>query len=448
MEESSNPLQNRHLFMTMKRSSPMEVTAIARDPQCTIKQGTYLTDQQAGDLTTTFNKESVEQLTTKGTISPEVGTALLSIFEDQEKRLDLMKLVQESEDSPDKESYLKRLESDLQKDPRLQLNAVRHLLAVQTMSSSKIPDELYYGIDQENCFFIAKVLTDRLRYIPELLKKSEVFTLPHEGNSRYLIRSSKELTKDIGEIGLSHAFTLPPGQTIEDYFNQYIDDMQAAIKFLLAYWAVATAMGNYQYLTPITTIIAVTTSKDRKSSISIKEKKRFWALSKLLGSTQFVFKCKIGDEYINFNRPLLDLSITASFSKDQEISKGYPDKVMPCVLSPELKEAALRVTEISKGTLLLNKENIFFALYPQARASQISKNTFTEIDEKFAMEQAGLSRTYKSNPRMARKILKEKLKAIEEANAISGFEVSKKGTIKMNFRQTKADAKKQAKRLK
>ena len=48
-----------------------------------------------------------------------------------------------------------------------------------------------------------------------------------------MIRSSMKL-KNIGEIGLSYAFTLAPDQTLEAAFIKYNDDMQDALKVLLA----------------------------------------------------------------------------------------------------------------------------------------------------------------------------------------------------------------------
>ena len=122
--------------------------------------------------------------------------------------------------------------------------------------------------------------------------------------------------------------------------------------------------------------------------------------------------------------------------QNQEIKNGYPDKVIPRVLNPILKKTAYYVTEISKGTLLLRPEDILLALYPQARASQRRKDNFTKIDEVYAMELAGLSGTYKSNPRMARKKLKEKLNKMQEANSISGWEKSENGGyVLLNYRK-------------
>ena len=87
------------------------------------------------------------------------------------------------------------------------------------------------------------------------------------------------------------------------------------------------------------------------------------------------------------------------------------------------------------------------ALYPQTRASQKRKDTETRIDEEFAMEIAGLSGTYKSNPRRARKILKEKLNKMQEANSISGWSILKptakneKCYVLLNYRKSRKKTK-------
>lgn len=81
------------------------------------------------------------------------------------------------------------------------------------------------------------------------------------------------------------------------------------------------------------------------------------------------------------------------------------------------------------------------AIYPQARAKQREKAQFTNIDEKYAIQLAGLSATYKSNPRMARKKLKEKLDKIQAANAISGWESTEDGSFILHFRKPEKQSK-------
>jgi hypothetical protein len=214
--------------------------------------------------------------------------------------------------------------------------------------------------------------------------------------------------------------------------------MTDAIKVYLAYWAFANLMGNFQFLAPITDIMSVAKNVNRESSWSSTEKKRFWDLSKLLENTKLTFKYKLNDEWIDVKIPMLDLSVTASQHKDQELKNGYPDKVIPRVLNPLLKEAAYLVTEISKGTLSLRPEDILLGLFAQSRAAQrkTSEKQYTTIDEEFAMKLAGLSGTYKSNPRMARKKFKEKLNKITAANSISGYEIKEDGAIRLDYRKS------------
>ena len=133
--------------------------------------------------------------------------------------------------------------------------------------------------------------------------------------------------------------------------------------------------------------------EDRQSRWSSSEKRRFWALSKLLENTKLIFKFKVPDanEWIDFKAPLLDLSVTASSSKNQEIENGYPDKVITKVLNSILKDTVYYATEISKGTLQLRQEDVILSLYPQIRSAQNShKSNSTKLDEPYAMLLAGL----------------------------------------------------------
>lgn len=366
----------------------------------------------ASDETISLSENMIKKLLLEEKIPQDIGTHLLTIFEDQKKINEL-------------QNQLDNVSSSTNKDPN-QLATLQHLLTIkncldQYLISSKIPQEFYKNIDTEKCFGIVQVLTDRLRYIPELLEKLELVALKNEGTARYMIRASIKL-KDIGEIGLSYAFTLPANQNIKEAFLKYHNDMKDALKVYLAYWDCANRMGNFQYLAPITEIMATAQKETRKDSWSSSEKKRFWELSKLLENTKITFKCKVDREWIDVKTPLLDLSVTASTNKDQELKKGYPDKVMPLVLNPSLKNTTYRVTEFSKGTLLLRPEDIPLAFYSQARAAQRLGSNSTKIDEEYAMKLAGLSKTYKSNPRMARKKLREKLEKLKVANAISDWE--------------------------
>ena len=445
MEESL--LKDKNLMVLLKYDNKEpEITVIAREQSIKPKNGTYLTDIQENDRAITINKSTVQQLTIEGQIPPDISTHLLAFFENHEKTVNLSNQLNNSTNLEDKELYQKQLEKTLMPNPQDisdQLAAMRHLLEIKNFleSEHKIPHEFYKNIDKEKCFGMLKVLTDRLKYIPELLQQSDLLELAKGSAYSHRVQSTMKL-KDIGEIGLSYSFTPRSSDTLIDEFNKYVDDMNDAIKVLLAYWAYATAMGNFQYLAPITEIMSVAKNINRQSRWSVTEKQRFWELSKLLENTMLTFKYKIGQEWIDVKTRLLDLSITSSYSKDQETKKGYVDKVMPIVLNSVLKKTAYLVTEISKGTLLLRPEDILLALYPQSRASQRSTSTSTRIDENYAMELAGLKGTYESNSRMARKKLKEKLNKITAADSIAGWEKVDDGYLILHFRQPKVKNKK------
>lgn len=428
MEELSKALENKALIVIITRSGDDPgIRVIARDT-ININSGKLITDHHDGDVEMTINRGLIQQLALEGKISQAMSVNLIATIEDSK--------------------YLNKNEPALNGDASHLLdtmNEIRHLLALENpfdhdFSLSKIPADFSNRIDTAKCFGIVKILTDRFRYIPELLQSSELVPLPREGPQRYLIRSSMAL-KDMGEMGLSYAFTLASGLTLKEAYEEYLDDMEAAQKVLLAYWAYANDIGHFQYFAPITDIMSVAKGVDRKTSWSSAEKRKFWRLSKRLENTNLTFKCKTGNEWIDAKIPLLNLSITASSSRDQEIRDGYPDKVTPQVLNSALEKTIRNVTEISKGTLLLRPEDTSLAMYPQSRASQRRNDTSTKIDEKYAVELAGLAGTYKSNPRVARKRLKEKLTKMEAAESISKWEETKDGHYILHFRDSRKKVK-------
>lgn len=428
MDHLKKSPDNKHLIITGNRD---KVTVVARDSIMPIKNDGLLTNPKEGDITKSFTRAEVEQSIVEGKMPQELGVTLIEFLDDQQSSMDLANKISNTKNMTEKEAYERHLQ-ELLENYTNQSSALRRFLTIENdFFMSKIPDTSYKNIGNEY-FLVAKTLADRLGYIPKLLDKSELFPSHQEG--QYMIRSSMKLSNS-SEIGLSYSFTQPADKKLEDIFKKYCNDMEGALKVLLSYWACATEMGYFQYLAPITTIMSFAKHDDRKHSWSSSEKKRFWELSKLLENTYLTFTCKIDKEWIDIKTPLLDLSITANSSKDQETKNGYPDKVVPCVLNGPLQKVAYLVTEISKGTLSLRHEDILLALYPQVRAKQKGNANYTNIDEVYAMELAGLSKTYKSNPRMARKKLKEKLSKSQKAGAISGWEKDKDESLKLLYKR-------------
>ncbi|HEV2916723.1 MAG TPA: hypothetical protein VGW78_03170 [Candidatus Babeliales bacterium] len=219
MEEALN---NYDLIISLQYvGTEPQVIAIARipkEPFYNMEDGKHITDIQEGDKVVTFNKNSIDQLTIEGKIPQNVSDYLTAIFEDQNHLLRLSDNLNNSDNIDDANSYKQLLEKVLQRDKSNQLVAIRYLLSKKDylepdFNSSKIPDAFYKHIDKGRCFGVIKILTDRLRYIPELLQKLVLIDLQNTG--RYMICSSMQL-KDIGEIGLSYAFTLGTDQVLEN----------------------------------------------------------------------------------------------------------------------------------------------------------------------------------------------------------------------------------------
>jgi len=275
-------------------------------------------------------------------------------------------------------------------------------------------------VDPQSSFAVPRVLMDRIKYLPELLNKS---TLRKSGNTYKVI--SNITMPILGKIGLE--YTLKIGEkykTPETAYREYIEDMLGdALKVFCAYWDCAYEDGLYMpELTSLTDIMDRTVETTRKSWFSGQEKKRFWRLSEVLKDTSLTITFAINGNEYTVKHPMLNVPITVSKTREQEIKRGYPDKVGYGVLDPEkFKEKANLATEISKGTIRLHPQDILIAITLQVRASQTHKKDGSIYDKAYLKDIGRLQKTDAKNSREANKKLKSKLIRIQKAGAIGEF---------------------------
>ena len=280
---------------------------------------------------------------------------------------------------------------------------------------------------QEEDFGITKAVMDRLVYIQELLGKATL-TRISEDSEGYLVSSKLSLSSK-EPLGLEYHFLAKDQNSAEQIFEIYKEEMdKAVLKVLLGFWKVANDRGKFDYTADITEIMEKTADVGRESYFSVKEKKKFWALSKLLESTKLTlvipYKHK---KHRNAKEKILTIEhrlieIFARDSEKDEDSKGYPNKINVRVLNPEeFKEKAQLATAIANGTLRLAHRDILLALSVQTRAAQRRDVQEMQCNEDFLIERSHLRNTKEANSSVARLRLKEKLDRVKESGAMADW---------------------------
>lgn len=439
------PPEEREIFAVMKASEnghEMRVTAReSRQDETSVMD--IARKEEPGDVSITFNRNTVLRLLKEESLDPKIGATLIKMFDDQEQLSAYLKSEKCNISAIDQDSMLLNLiQKDKEEAPKA-LSAMRHLIAIRDLiqEQSKIDQILFKkNVNQQKSFGAPSVIADRLPYLNPLLAIANLH-VPNDATGKYVVIAT--LTeKNLGTIGLEHTLQLSNHKTPNDNFLSFIEDMRGdALKVFLSYWAYANTVGSFKFYGKLTDIMSATLDDTRKSTFSTTEKQRFWTLSKLLESTKFTIMFKLNNEWITVKHHMLDFSITTSDTKNQETSNGYPTKVQVRVLNPEdFQERATLATEISKGTLKLKPEDIMLALTIQVRASQRRNFESSSYDEEYLIEQAGLQKTYKSNPRMARKRLRDKLERLKNADALKNH--AKKANIyKIETKTTKTFSK-------
>lgn len=377
------------------------------------------------DETIIFNRKTIQELVSNGKVSEDIGGALLEIFDNHEKLINLKLRSNNHED------FQKILDIYLQEEAKKtskQLSPMSNLFDLKELLNKNISDQklqLKKNMNTAASIGVNKAIMDRLNHLPELLKNAILMKLP---SGTYIITSELENSnKNIGTIGFEYVLTTKDEIIAKKEYDSYIKKMTSdALIVWLAYWAASGEVGYFNYLCPLTDIIKHT-FMDNTRYPSTNEKMIFWELSSLLAHTSLTLNLKVGKEYITIKHPFLKLAVTASKEKGQEKSKGYPDKVYASVLDPNIfKNRAALETEISRGTLKMRGEDVFLALTLQIKAAQNKKTHDPFVyNESILMEKAGLTGTYNANPSVARRRLKEKLNKNIEAESIESWEKNK-----------------------
>ncbi len=412
-----------------------EITIAARDATDFGKKNFDLSIHQLGDLKAKITKKKIADLLNKGELGPEEGRQLKAWLEHSQK----IREIQHNENLSEQEKN-EQISNEIKKDTdnlSMRTDAIRNFISLtyDHPEEDKMPKKFKAGIDKES-FGTPKHIMDRIPYLPRLLGDSE---LKRFKDGSYKVLSSIS-AGSMGTIGLEYTVPYIDDKTPEEIHERYKQIMcEDALKAFLACWDYATHKGFFNFLANVTDIMGMSCDSERESYFSVKEKKHFWEMLRLLEATKLTITLPYKGKWITVNHQMLGITITGAAQKNQELEVGYLDRVHYRVLSPDAfqetaKWATELATKISKGTVKMAVEDICFALNLQIRAAQRKSYSGSQpTDEKHLAQLAGIEKTFKSNARVGRKRIEEKLDRSKEAGAIADWTVSeKKYTYKYN----------------
>ena len=382
-----------------------------------------------GDIAIT--QEDIQCFLDKGKSDKETEIKIREFFAHQEKIIAIQRNTNLSEQ--EKHQLISLAIQENAKNLPLIMDAMRNLISTVKSDSKedKMPKKFKAGIDKGS-FATPKTIMDRIPYLPKLLEKSE---LKRYKDGSYKVLSSIQAGA-MGTIGLEYTVPFMDDKTPEQIHERYKQVMiEDAMGTYLACWDYATYKGFFNFLADLTDIMAMDYDSERESYFSVKEKKHFWEMLRLLEATKLTITLPYKGKWITVNHQMLGITITGAVQKDQELEVGYLDKVHYRVLSPDaFQEAAKWATEmatrISKGILTVPAEDIYFNLNLQIRAAQRQSYSGSQpLDEKYLIGVARIDKTHQANPSVGRKRLKEKLDRSKKAGIISDWEESEQKYI-------------------
>lgn len=315
----------------------------------------------------------------------------------------------------------------------MQIAPIEGLAEIET--TAKILPLFKKHVDLGKEFGITKALMDRLNYLLELLKNAEIVSIDENGN-HYKIHAQypspqSNVKAGTGVIGLEYYFVASSLETAKETLAIYKEEMsQEAMKVFLGFWKMANEKGSFSYSASLVQVMQQIAGIDRQSYYSVKEKKRFWALTKLLENTKLTLSIPLKKKGKNSQQKLMiEHRLLEVFARDSEKSEQrevYPNKLSVQVLDPkEFEKTANLASAIANGTLNLPPQDVMLAISLQTRAAQRRDERKSRFDEDFLIERGHLQGARKSNPRVARQRLKKKLETMKDIRVIKSWKEDK-----------------------
>ena len=267
---------------------------------------------------------------------------------------------------------------------------------------------LFKNIDLKKDFGIARAYTDIMTKLYLILKNSILDTT----NLPFKVISELKTTNGL-IIKLKYILESLNIENAQEEFYKYKTKIYTTgFQTWIAYWLMANLQGATEFMCPMTDIMNLLKSENRKFKyFSVKEKKEFYEDTKRCSKTEFKI-CKISGK----TEKWIETPILSILGGEKIKGDSYPKNIAIRVLSPNIFEIFEKFTPtiLKIGTLKLHPKDYALAIIFQNRASQRGwGNKNIKFDWSFLFSACNYDCTLKSNSRMAKVIMRKKLKRIK-----------------------------------
>ncbi len=289
-----------------------------------------------------------------------------------------------------------------------------------------IQDDLNYlfnDIDNDHFFGITRQFIDQICYLPQLLKES---VLRHVSGNNYEIYSKIEVKRKlVGSIGLVYDFTARSMEEAilleKDYKERMLGE---AARVLLAYWKRANQKKTFRFVDRLCNVMSEISDEKRAMYFSTKEKTEFWLNTGMLTRTKLIIECAVRmrrskkTRIFNIFYYMLDVKSYTGCSSES----NYPNEVSITVLDAlQFQENSSIATALTNSTLKLRPGEIMLALTLQIKGSQKNGSAVSSFKERDLIDLAHLSKTARSNMRMAKFRLIKKIEFFASNGIIAQY---------------------------
>lgn len=265
----------------------------------------------------------------------------------------------------------------------------------------------------EDSFGMSRQVTDLVSRLKEILETSQLII----ENNMYIIHG--EIKDSYGnDIILKYKLNTSNQDEADKLHKTYKAIMTTkGLKIFMGCWKKANEHYGLSYSCPMIEIMKITSSQERISTFSVKEKQEHWDIIKMLEGTILYLERNIQKGKKGITQ-WIEQRLLEVLGGEKEKNNLYPDIIAINVLKlqPDIK---FFPAIFKNNTLGLHPNDVFLAFYIQNRASQFNKGeSWLTIDWQLLYYLSGLQQTSTANKRLAKSKIKNKIKALKTKSII------------------------------
>lgn len=420
-QPGENIYKGEMLVLTHRGSHGLEKKIYIKDTF--IKENNIHLDADSKDLALKYDVELLKELVKNNVLKKDDVESVINQMEKEEKQMRAFgEWLKENTQATEKERhrYFETLTMQTLEERQGVSFSIRKLLSLREVilgfQNNNITSPLFKNyIDHKTDFAMTKPVADKLAHLPSLLCTSSFEPLYEN-----MWKLSAKITGKNSEepvVELEYTFLATSQGEAEQLAEHYKEALKrGGLKVLLAYWKMACNQGKFVYSAHLHEIMELTSSNKRTSYYNMEERKRFWALTRLLEGT------KLSIPFIQRNGSKRGKKIKAEhrlleiLNRSVEEENGCPIEVKIRVIDQNIFENKSQLaTAVANNILALDENDVMLGFSLEVRASQRRNHKGSTIDSNFIVDKGNLAATAKSNPRVAKKRGKEKLDRLKKA---------------------------------